>query len=81
MNQETYYTADTPPPKDEEESYDGCFKSIRVLAYDYRWRVAYVMAYYDEDEKPEYVWYSGCSEGWNLGNRVKYWTHLPPDPI
>lgn len=81
MNRDTYYPASTLPPKNEKESYDGYFESIRVLAFTERWLAAYVTAYYDEDEQPNYIWYSGCSESWNLDDRVKCWTYLPPDPI
>lgn len=64
------------PPRNEDESYDSDFVSVRVLAFTRRWLIAYVRVY--EDCEPE--WVSGCSEAWDITGDVKCWIPLPPDP-
>jgi hypothetical protein len=67
----------SPPPL-TEDAYVGR-SSVHVLGYctDGTRRVV-VLEQIDEDCAP--VWYSTCSERWNLDGQVTQWTPLPPTP-
>lgn len=53
-------------------------RSIHVLGWDgWCWRVV-VLEQWDYETSP--VWYSACSEHWELKDGITHWTILPNKP-
>jgi hypothetical protein len=76
-----WYTPDKLPP----ESDDPCFgtESIRVLGYTKycRMAVVYCRQWGEEDEELDPIkWYTTCSDGWEITDKLLYWTFLPQAP-